>query len=493
VVGGYQFASADNPGIWNADTNNWQPRVGFTYKLGASTVIRGGAGLFVAPFQIQGVPGFNNTLNQIGFSQNTNVPVTLDNGVSFQGTLSNPIPSGQLIPPVGAANGLSTNLGGSPGTIFSVDRENPEYWRYSLGFERELGWDLMMEVSYLGQYGRYQPIVRALNYVPLQYRSQSPTRDAAAETFLTTNVSNPFRGLTPENAGSNGANIARRRLLLQYPQFDTLNTESYDGTNTYHGIVTRLDKRFTNGLMVMSSYTWSRFREKAAPLNPWEDFEDRISPVDRPHRFTFAGVVELPFGRNRKFGSDWNTAVDAVLGGWQFAAKYEWQTGQPLTWGNVYYDPSCGNPADNLKSSWGSAGNGQLYGVDVPILDTSCFYTVNGAPIVNASGQVETFNNTTLIPLSGNSNIRRFPTTIEDVRFMNHKLLDFGLTKNFQIGSRTRVQVRIEALNATNYTLFGVGNVSLAPTNASFGKLTNLDTSTVMKPRDIQLGLRVTF
>jgi hypothetical protein len=159
----------------------------------------------------------------------------------------------------------------------------------------------------------------------------------------------------------------------------------------------------------------------------------------------------------------------------------------------VYYDPSCGNPADNLKSSWGSAGNGQLYGVDVPILDTSCFYTVNGAPIVNASGQVETFNNTTLIPLSGNSNIRRFPTTIEDVRFMNHKLLDFGLTKNFQIGSRTRVQVRIEALNATNYTLFGVGNVSLAPTNASFGKLTNLDTSTVMKPRDIQLGLRVTF
>ncbi len=75
---------------------------------------------------------------------------------------------------------------------------------------------------------------------------------------------------------------------------------------------------------------------------------------------------------------------------------------------------------------------------------------------------------------------------------MNHHLLDLGLTKNFQI-SRARLQVRIEALNATNYTLFGVGNVSLAPTNASFGKLTNIDSSTVMKPRDIQLGLRVTF
>lgn len=75
---------------------------------------------------------------------------------------------------------------------------------------------------------------------------------------------------------------------------------------------------------------------------------------------------------------------------------------------------------------------------------------------------------------------------------MNHHLLDLGLTKNFQLG-RARLQVRVEALNATNYTLFNAGNVSMAPTNANFGKVTNLDTSTVMKPRDIQLGLRVTF
>ena len=76
---------------------------------------------------------------------------------------------------------------------------------------------------------------------------------------------------------------------------------------------------------------------------------------------------------------------------------------------------------------------------------------------------------------------------------MNHHLLDLGLTKNFRAGDRVRVQVKVEALNATNYTLFGVGNMVLAPTNASFMKLNNIDSSTVMKPRDIQLGLRVTF
>jgi hypothetical protein len=454
-------------------------------------ILRSGAGLYIAPFQITGVPGINNPINQQGYAQNTNVPVTSDQGLSFQANLSNPIPSGQLLQPVGSSLGLRTNLGGAPGTVFSVDRTNPEYWRYSFGIERELPWSMVAEISYLGQKGSNLPIVRPLNYVEQQFRTQSPSRDAAAETFLTQAVANPFVGLFPDNPGSNGATIARRRLLLQYPIFDGLNIETYDGSNTYHGVLARLDKRFTKGVMVMSSYTWSRLREQVAPLNPWEDVEDRISTVDRPHRITFASVTELPFGKGHKWGSDWNTAVDSVLGGWQFAAKYEWQTGQPLGWGNVYYDPGCGDPSANLKSTWGKNSSGQMYGVDIPIFDTSCFYTVNKQPITNASGQVVTFADTNTIPL-GAANIRRFPTTIENVRFMDHHLLDLGLTKNFQI-SRARVQIRIEALNASNYTLFGVGNVTLAPTNASFGKLGNLDTSTVMKPRDIQLGARISF
>jgi hypothetical protein len=76
---------------------------------------------------------------------------------------------------------------------------------------------------------------------------------------------------------------------------------------------------------------------------------------------------------------------------------------------------------------------------------------------------------------------------------MNHHLLDFGMTKNFQVGSQVRVQVRIEALNATNYTLFSSGNVTLTSNQATFMMLNNIDSSTVMKPRDIQIGARVTF
>jgi hypothetical protein len=116
---------------------------------------------------------------------------------------------------------------------------------------------------------------------------------------------------------------------------------------------------------------------------------------------------------------------------------------------------------------------------------------MNGQPFLSATGQPVTFNATEI--QLGQANIRQFPTTLPNVRFMQHHLLDLGLTKNFPVGDRIRVQLRVEALNATNYTLFGVGNMVLTPNNASFMKLNNIDSSTVMKPRDLQIGARVTF
>ena len=179
VLGGYQYVSDDNPHIWDADGNNWQPRVGATYKLGDKNVIRGGVGLFVAPFQIQGVPGLNNAIQQFGFARDTPVPVTSDQGVTFQANLSNPVPSGQLLEPIGSSLGLRTNLGGSPGTIFSVDRDNPQYWRYSFGFERELPWQMVMEICTSARRDRICRSSRQSTTCLWSSASQSPVRDGA--------------------------------------------------------------------------------------------------------------------------------------------------------------------------------------------------------------------------------------------------------------------------------------------------------------------------
>src|SRR4029077_9173578 len=129
---------------------------------------------------------------------------------------------------------------------------------------------------------------------------------------------------------------------------------------------------------------------------------------------TFASVAELPAGRGRHWGGNWNRAVDAALGGWQFSAKYEWQIGQPLVFNNnTYFDPACGDPK-KLKAKWGTNSNGTIQGVDVPVLDISCFYTLQKQPFVNAAGQAVTFQ-ATEIGL-GQSNIRTFPTTLPGVR-----------------------------------------------------------------------------
>ena len=224
-------------------------------------------------------------------------------------------------------------------------------------------------------------------------------------------------------------------------------------------MIFRADKRFTNGFMLMSSYTWSRMRERVTPLNPWEEPEERVAAVDRPHRITFASVAELPVGRDRRWGSDWYPVVDAVLGGWQFSAKFEWQVGQPLVFNsNTYYDPACGDP----KDAEGAVGQGSATALprrrcagDRPHLLLHV-----PEPAVPQRGRTADHVPGHRQISSAQSNIRTFPTTLPNVRFMNHHLLDFGLTKNFRIRDRVRVQVRIEALNATNYTLFGSGNVS---------------------------------
>ncbi len=491
LIGGYEYLSDENTRMWTADKNNFQPRLGFTYKLNDLSVLRGGIGLFAAPYQVAGVPGLSSPINQFGYSRNTVFPVTSDSGVTFQANLTNPVPSGVLLQPVGSSLGLSANLGGSPGTVFLDERSNPQYWRYSFGIERQLPHELLVEVSYIGQKGQNLPIVRQQNFVPEQFRTQSVVRDVAAETFLTATVANPFQGLFPDNSGVNGATIARRRLLLAYPHFDTLNIETYTGSNTYHGLIFRVDKRFRSGFMLMSWYTWSHMREKAAPLNGYQELEDRVATVDRPHRVTLATVYELPFGEGKRWGSGWNPVLDGVLGGWQFTAKYEAQSGQPLTMGNLYFDPGCGDPNDRLKTDWGTDSSGKIGGVDKTVFDTTCFYTLNGNQFRNAAGQPVTFGATEIS--LGAANVRTFPSTLSNVRFMKHHILDIGISKNFMLGPRARMQVRIEALNATNYTLFGAGNVNLNPAQAAFGTVTNLDTSTVMKPRDVQLGVRFWF
>jgi hypothetical protein len=349
--------------------------------------------------------------------------------------------------------------------------------------QRDFGGGWVGMLMYLGSRGRDLPVARATNNIPMQYLSTSRTRDTANETFLTANVTSPFVGLLPGST-INGATVQRQQLLRPYPEFGTLAIEEYNGSDRYNAVSVRGEKRFRSGNSFTIQYTRSSLHDKLNYLNPADSIlEDRVSPNDRPNRLSLGTSLRLPFGREEKWGSQWNTAVDALLGGWQLAGTYQFQTGFPLTFGNLYYDGSR-DPKD-LVSDIGKKVNGQVLGLDVPAWDLSGFYFHDAA--VQTGGVDDPAKQRADQRIQLGNNVRYFPSTLPNVRTDNLHLMDLGFYKNFSLPSRVRLQVRIEAINALNYAVLWNPNVD--PRNAQFGFI-NQDRN---NPRDIQIGARLTF
>jgi hypothetical protein len=166
------------------------------------------------------------------------------------------------------------------------------------------------------------------------------------------------------------------------------------------------------------------------------------------------------------------------------SGTYQLQSGFPLTWNATYYDASCGNPTA-LVSNIGQTTNGQIAGLDTAAWNTSCFYFHDAAVQTNGVDDPVKQRNDTRIQLA--NNVRYFPSTLPDVRTHRLHLMDIGLFKNFKLGQGVALQFRVEINNALNYTV--LWNPDVNPRNSTFGFI-NQDRN---NPRDIQLGLKVTF
>ena len=467
------------------------PRAAFSYLANERTVFRAGAGLFSYDL-------FFDNINQQGYSVGTPVLTTLDNGLTFTGaTLANPIPSGGLVQPAGASQGLASSLGqnltaNSPAVggvqatnnLVQPDRKAPYYTRWELGMQHDFSQGWVLALSYVGSRGTNLPVFRDVNNIPVRYLSTSRFRDTANETFLTSNVPSPFTGLLPGST-INGATVQRQQLLRPFPEFGTFGIEDNNGSDRYQAGSIQLERRFRNGNSFTIQYTRSSLRDKFKYLNPADGvLEDRTSPNDRPNRLSLGSSIALPFGRERRWGGDWKRAVDAVLGGWQVSGTYQYQSGFPLTWNSVYYDASCGDPT-SLVSSTGKTVNGKIAGLDTPAWDISCFYFHDAA--VQTAGVDDPAKQRADARIQLANNVRYFPSTLPDVRTHQLHLLDVGLFKNVKLASGVSAQLRLEFINALNYTV--LWNPDTNPRNATFGFI-NQDRN---NPRDLQLGLRVTF
>jgi len=411
--------------------------------------------------------------------------------------MDNPFPSG-VAPSPGSSQGLATFIGRDL-TVLSHDRKNAQFKRFMASVQHELPWGIGLEATFIGAQGSDLPVARPINFLPLSRVNTTTTAfSATVNTDLTTNVSNPFRGLVPSNAAFNGTTINRRFLLTPFPEFGNITQTEYDGSNSYYAFQIQFVKRFTQGLSLNASYTRSKEKESIARLNPQDaDLTEALGANDRPNRFAMSAIYELPFGKGKTWGSDWNAALDAIFGGWQIQTNYEWQTGEPLLFGNVFFD---GDPS-TLKSRLGDKDEqGRKYGVDIPAFDVTHFYpagTVFNGASTASNDPIQLGNNNT----NGANTARYFPLATEGLR--NQRFLNFnlGMSKNFRIKEGMKLQFRVEAVNVLNQVYFSAMTLNpinnmpdlVTPGANNLGKFGFTNNPQRQPPRDIQLGFKFTF
>ena len=451
VRGGLLYPDTGGPKqAWEQNLGNVMPRVGFAWLATPSTSVRGGYGLFYD------VLGTNRmTVNQVGYSRDTTLTPSLDNGQTFVATLANPFPNG-LLDPVGSGLGLMTSVGQGVSFPYAGEVSNPRNHRWSLGVQRELPWRFLVEATYVGARGENLPVVRQLNAVPQQYLSQSAVRDDATNNYLTQQVPNPFAALLP-GTGLNGASISRSQLLRPYPQFTSVQATETNGASDYNALQARVERRMANGFTVQVAYAWSRAMTETGYLNDSDTKLERvISQFDREHTFTSSGLVEVPFGRGRRWGAGWSGLTNTLLGGWQVTYIFKAQSGAPLGFGNFLF--AQGKGVDDILA-------------DHPTFDrwfdVSAFNRVPGQQLV--------------------SNVRTQPSRFAGVRGPGYAVLDLGVLKNVSLRGRSQAQFRLEAYNALDRANFQNQNTSV--TSTALGTITAQNGL----PRQLQLAIRLTF
>ncbi|MBM3811115.1 MAG: TonB-dependent receptor [Acidimicrobiia bacterium] len=458
IRGGLLYANIGNQPrrIYSYDLTNIQPRIGVAYNFLPKTVMRGGFGIFHRTLL--------GSATTTGFSQSTAYINSVNGGLTHRAgatgphSLENPFPDG-LVPPLGASAGLLTSLG--TGVSFQArNRPIPRTFQWSYTIERELPWDMVIEVSYVGSFTNKENIA-----IQLSDASQRDWEIAATNTnHFQQRIPNPWFGIAPTNTGLGaGRETTRRDLLRRIPQHTSVSQSGNPwGHAWYHGLQFRFEKRMLNersrggALTWVTAYTWSKIMERSLRQDftfEWMPFISQVASQDRSHNFTHALIWDLPIGKGRAFLPDLAGAGQALLGGWTFNATLIYQSGVPLgTWNRWEY--TCGDPlkGERTETRW---------------FDNSR----------NCYRQLGPFE------------LTQMPARFHQIRSHTAPQLDLMLSKRFNFTERYQLEFRGEAFNATNTPLRG-DPPSGDPSNAQFGIL---PVQQLNFSRNVQLGLRLRF
>ncbi len=372
------------------DRTNLAPRIGFAYEVMPGTVIRAGYGIFYGAEENEG--GNPNRGENVPFNQETRfLKVRESDRNPYVNRFSDGFPVNAFTLP-------------APISFRSVytQRRWPLVNKWNFNIQRDLGWNSVLEVAYIGSKGNRLTDNYNGNALVNDPRPNQPTLPRRPFKFVDSGIS-----FTNSN-----------------------------GRSTYNALTAKLDKRFSDGIGFLAAYTWGHALAdtgttlSGGPGNrtPHQSLEYAHASFDVRHRFVLSGTWHLP----SPFTSG---GANVVLGGWQLNGILTLQTGNYFNVGTNRAICSCSGTRRPDPVS-GRDPNGAPSGGRTPEewFDTSAFQD----PAPGTFGTLGNYSN--IGP----------PTNT----------LDLSLFKDFPITESAKVQFRIESFNLTNTPQFNRPNAN---------------------------------
>lgn len=495
VTGALQFAGVNGVprSAINPSYTQWQPRLGFAYQIGTNTVVRGGVGRFVQASYVIG--------GQQGYSTTTSLIATRDSFFTPYDTLSNPFRNG-IQTPTGSSLGALTNLGAGISSWDDPNLGRQYSWEYSLHLQHQWrGW--LLEAGY--SHNKTSNIAVGWNQnlpsFSLWQQYLAPQFDATGRPLdiLVWNqqVPNPFYGLPGVTGGTIGTSktVAMNQLLNQTPLLGGINQNRGTGKNQYDAMLSKIERRFSNGFSMIVAFTWSKLFEDTSFLGnqiAGARIEHKLGGEDRPYHLSIAPIWELPFGRGRRFGGSSSRWMDALIGGWQLAGNYNFQSGVPVVFSNDINAFFSGNNLSlgDRKSMTQWFDTSQFVAFPSKTTDISNYPAWTG--VQNLPGYSykpaagDTIKNGVYQDFA--NFVRTYPTRWGNVRADGVNEANIGLYKSITMTERMRMQLRFSAFNAFNHPRLPAPNSD--PNSSAFGRVTPTQQN---QARSVELGAKLYF
>ncbi len=431
--------------LQDPDYGDWAPRFGFAWRPVNKTVLRGGYGISYQQFNRLGGE------NLLAYNGPNIIDAQIDQ-LPSQGICASP-----SAPPLSCFRptyfgypdnfAVPANFNTATAQARYIPRDNPtgyvQSWHFTV--QRELAKDLVLDAAYVGNKGTHLMILADANQAAVQQ---------------------PGKTLT----------LAQRR---PYTNFGFIEIAYGAGYSNYNALQVKLEKRYSRGLYLLNSFTYSKgiddasgHLETANGDNSRANFfnlrsEKGVSSYNQKFNNTTSLIWSVPFGKGRRYMSNANPFVNGALGGWEFTAINTANSGLPI---NITYTPDA------------------LYTVS-----TAPNYRPNviGDP-VTPEGQrtVSNYLNPKSFSSPTADGVHTYPWGSAGRNIaVGYGLfqLDIGLHKQFPLWRESRnLEFRAEAFNVLNQTNFMAPNSNWSST--SFGSITS-----TFPARQLQFAMKFLF